>query len=146
MDKKGIKVNKDFIKDFIAKKGMKITALSKEMGHDQSYITNMLRSGSMPQTELKLLCLLTGMKEEDAVKTDNAPKKLEELSDQNTELIISYIQDLGKIHTDTLRELKELKDTFGKLMTSFNESQENHRVEAHKDSQQLLNYFKYGRK
>lgn len=146
MEKKGTKVNTAYIKDYLSKSGGKVTALSKEMGHEQSYLTNMLKKGSIPQPELKLLCLITGMDEKKVTQMDAVPEKQEALSDQNTELIISYIQDLGKIHTDMLREIKELKEMLGKSLTDIHESQENFRVEAHKDLQQTLNYFKYGRK
>ena len=146
MEKKGTKVNVSYIKNYICEKGLKITTLSKEMGHEQSYLTNMLKKGSIPQQELKLLCLITGMDEKNVTQMKTVPEKQEALSDQNTELIISYIQDLGKIHTDMLREIKELKEMLGKNLTDIHESQENFRVETHKDSQQILNYFKYGRK
>lgn len=116
-------VNESYIRAYFKENNINLRQESLNIGKSKAYLSNAIAKRELDKTAMLLLCHNTGMdfgsataKEEPEkalVKTDTAavsgggvtPSELREL----TELVISYIQDLGKIHTETLRELKETK-------------------------------------
>ncbi len=116
-------VNESYIRSHFKENNLNFRQESINIGKSKAYLSNAIAKHELDKTAMLLLCHNTGMdfvtatdKEEPEkalVKTDApavagggvTPSELREL----TELVISYIQDLGKIHTETLRELKETK-------------------------------------
>lgn len=140
MDKGIVKLDSKYIRETLKTTGHQTTALSKEMGHDGSYISACLKTGRMPCTEYRLMCLLTGL---DTNRAQLTEKTKEQASDENCEIIVSYIQDLGKIDSEILRTMKEEHEALMKAITELTDTLKDLKVENHKDSQQILNYFKY---
>ena len=151
-----IKLNSDYIRNHLNETKQSRRNLSQKMGFDNpNYISAILHEGKMPAPNFKLMCILTGMDEEKATYTE--PKKVEpetpsgepditKTMNENTELLVSYMQDLGKIHTELLREIKELKDIVGHGFEGTKDVLDSIKVQEHADSEKSLNYFKYGRK
>lgn len=135
--KKLIPINAEYIRDNIKGKGLTYTDLSIQMGKEQSYISYCLRRAEMAPAEIKFLSLLTGMDEvqmkvipklnpvsaSDLLKEDEKPSdafKTYAAINENTELVISYMQDLGKIQTEILRELKETRNLIKEMTEKHN--------------------------
>lgn len=134
-------VNKDYIREYCKENGISLKQASIDIGKSRSYLNSVaFKSEEIDMTTMLLLCHVTGMDFDEATKkvvpVEPAPvhkavqavpvstvtqDDLKEL----TELVITYIQDLGKIHTDTLRELKEtksmLKESIDKQQREFHE-------------------------
>ena len=115
---KPVPINVDYLKSYCYQKRLKVTDISLSMGMSKAFISKCIYEGKMLPSNIKHLCMLTGMDEgellkcnvKDEQKPSVADDKLTETMTQNTELVITYIQDLGKIHSDLLREVKELKE------------------------------------
>lgn len=134
-------VNEEYIREYFKKHDLSLTKVSEDLGKNRSYLNSVaFKSGKVDKTVMLLLCNLTKMDFEEATQERTVAKEkpaqktvqavpvstvtqddLKEL----TELVITYIQDLGKIHTDTLRELKEtksmLKEAIDKQHREFHE-------------------------
>lgn len=133
---KVIKIDTDYIRQFMKDNKKRLDRLSTEMGHAHAFMTQRLQAGQMQISDVKLMCLLTGMKEEDVKKKEEPapPDKSADLM-QAAELVVSYIQDLGKIESDMLREIKELREDLKTALTLMNTRLE-----------KQYNFFKYEKK
>lgn len=117
MKVKMVPVNATYIREYLAEKGLKQAKLGEELGYGKSYMQTALARGVLPMAQIKALCVVTGM---DYKKATTVEKHAEKVADTGggvtiaelrelTEMIISYMQDLGKIQSDILRELKDMK-------------------------------------
>lgn len=127
--KRLIPINAEYIGTYINDHSFRRTALSEEMGYDKAFLGKCLKRAEMAPADIKFLSLLTGMDEKqmkvvpklNPVRACDIPDAIPDVSDafktysainENTEIVVSYIQDLGKILSDTLRELRETKAMF----------------------------------
>lgn len=140
-----VNLNVEYIKEQIKAKGIRQIDLGPKLGHNKSYVSSAFYSKTMPQAEFSLLCLLIGADEKKARMTSGGEKK-EQTSDENCEIIVSYIQDLGKIETEMLRQMRDEHEAVMKVLNEISETLKDLKAEEHRDSQQVLNYMKYGRK
>ena len=104
-----VKLDSGYIRKFFKDNGLSIRGMSREMGKKEAYLESRLYSRTMALSDFKLMCLMAGMKEEDKQAEPEKKVDVKGCIDENTELVISYIQELGKIQTELLRELKEMK-------------------------------------
>ena len=119
-----VHINGKYIREHFKKHGLNLAQESRNIGKSNGYLHQILKAGSVDKTAMLLLCHNTDMDFVRATAKEEPLKK--ELSEKDTptnstggvtpgelreltELVVSYIQDLGKIHTETLRELKETK-------------------------------------
>lgn len=116
-----VHINEKYIREHFKINKLNFAQESRNIGKSNAYLSQMISTGAIDKTAMLLLCHNTDM---DFVKATESPaqkavKKEETLPATGgvtqgelrelTELVVSYIQDLGKIHTETLRELKETK-------------------------------------
>lgn len=121
-----VHVDAKYVKKYFKENHLVQGQESVNIGKSYSYLSVVLPKGEIDKTALMLLCHNTGMDYDRATSKDTEKVSVkakggthsepviaqgvtsEELKEL-TELVITYIQDLGKIHSDTLRELKETK-------------------------------------
>ena len=129
-------INGKYVRQYFKANHLSLSSESLNIGKSHAYISMCLTKKEIDKTAMLLLCHNTEMDFKKATEKETVEKKTasvqvkdgthqepvikqgvtsEELREL-TELVITYIQDLGKIHTDTLRELKETK-TLLKEMT-----------------------------
>ena len=101
-----VEINSKYIDSFIKKNGMSRREVSRSIGTEGNYVTNCLLKGTMNKSILLFMCTLTGMDYKEATTIGKADKP-ETVSTENAELLISYIQDVGKIASDIVREVRE---------------------------------------
>lgn len=113
----GRNINVEYLRERLKASGKKAADVSKEMGFAGNYLSVSFAEKRMNDTALRLLCSVIdadyGKAKEDRQATKPAADvtggvtadELKEL----TELVVSYIQDVGKIQSDVVRELRELK-------------------------------------
>lgn len=139
-------LDSEYIKGFLKEHGFVQRNVSLKMGYHSNYLADCLNKKAMRKRDLTFLCLLTGMDEKDATIVKQEKTNDQVANDENCEIIVSYIQDIGKIQTELLRTIKEEHEEIMKTMSEIMETLKDFKVEGHKDNQLLLNYFKYGRK
>lgn len=129
-----VPVNKAYIREYLRDHGLQATKVSEAIGKSKTYISGTIyQVDEIDMTVMLLLCHVTGMDFDEATKKaapvmpapetpqsvptgSVTPEELKEL----TELVISYIQDLGKIHSDVLRELKETRGMLKEVLDKHN--------------------------
>lgn len=120
--KKMENLNRSYINEFFKQHGLNKSKLGSEMGCADSYISMCLSRGTMGKTELLFLCDKTGVDYEKATSTE---KPVKDCGSDMAEIIVSYIQDVGKIQDDTRREVREtkamLKETLDKLNNTLHD-------------------------
>lgn len=137
-------INAKYVRQYFKAQHLSLASESVKIGKSNGYLSVCLTRKEIDKTAMLLLCHNTEMDYKKATEKEVAEKKTatvqvkdgthqdpvikqgvtsEELKEL-TELVITYIQDLGKIHTDTLRELKETK-------TLLKEMTEKHNREFH---------------
>lgn len=138
-----VNINQEYIRKYFAEHNLALQTESKGIGKSRSYLHAMFKLGSMDKTGMLLLCHNTGMdfekatalpvKKEATISIKNTNTHSEPAITQGvtkeelrelTELVISYMQDLGKIHSDTLRELRETRTALKEVLDK--ESRELH--------------------
>lgn len=119
-----VHVNKRYIRQYLKDHNLQATKISEAIGKSKTYLSGTVyQADEIDMTVMLLLCHVTGMDFDEATKrevpVEPTPKTVSEGSavtqdalKELTELIITYIQDLGKIHSDVLRELRETKAMF----------------------------------
>lgn len=119
-----------YIKEYLASKGISNPAAGQMVRRSSKFISSALNRRRIDEGILAFLCSMTGMDEERA-KTIPQKKQKEEPKEEpqekaaddalmlHTEMVVSYMQDLGKIQTDTLRELRELRHEQKELITKL---------------------------
>lgn len=111
-----VEINPVYLKEAIKKVGKTAAQVSREMGLDGNYLSASFNRKTMSDTTLRFLCTLIGADYKTATTMeDKKPKEpqvggvtSDELKEL-TEIVISYIQELGKIESDIIRELRELR-------------------------------------
>lgn len=135
-------INGKYVRQYFKAQHLSLASESVNIGKSHAYISMCLTRKDIDKTAMLLLCHNTGMDYKKATENDEKKTATVQVKDgthqdpvikqgvtseelkELTELVITYIQDLGKIHTDTLRELKETK-------TLLKEMTEKHNREFH---------------
>lgn len=157
-----IRINSDLLKNEFKKKGIIASNVSKTFGYGANTISACLSRNEMTEEMVDKLSLLLNLKKEDIMLPPETNKNVQVQKSPKTDAdkIISYICDIGKIQTDTLRELKELHDEMCKYMQAINtnmidataemhqtsEAVRNHGVATNQNMNKIHNLIKYGGK
>ena len=157
-----VPINSELIKNAFKEKGLSMSATSRLFGYGANTISAALSSGKMQEGMLDKIILLLNLKKEDIILQDEAEQvdAKQEKPDTETDKIISYICDIGKIQTDILRELKTIHDDAKQLLTAVNtniidttselhqavENVKNHAVATNQNMNKIHNLMKYGGK
>lgn len=172
-----VKINVDALKAAFKKAGRTYAEADRMFGLTTNRISSCMYQGSMRQDELERICMLLNVKFEDMKAKE--PEKLKEQKEPGVKAggeayeqamlyavtnaskqIVSYIQDLGKIQTDLLREIKELRadirraneasytqaDELAKQAHAAAEKAGNYYVAANGHLNKIYNQMKYGAK
>ena len=127
-----IYINAAYLDELISGNDWNKAELCRELGYSVSYLNYCLTSGRMDVTAARYACVLLNGNYENltkrpAPKKKTAPKKnatmdvtkaivratdIKEEGDamDAAELIVSYIQDVGKINSDIVREIRGLRE------------------------------------
>lgn len=160
-----VRVNSNYIRDYLKQSEWSMVEVSKRLGKCKSWLCTALNNGEMEVHLFEFMCLLTDMDKNTAKLKDRPAedkKILQDASEEakkafdvcqcmedNTELIVSYIQDVGKImseinskNRDVLEEVKGLReDLKNTTQTIINST-----ATLNGSIRDLLNYWKYQRK
>lgn len=156
-----LKINSTLIKEAFRKSGINMSAASKLLGYGSSTLSSRLSQKEMTEEMVDKIVDLMNLKKSDIVifpKSSGGVECKKEAGD--TDKIISFICDVGKIQTDMLRELKELHDDMNKFMQAINtniidttaelhqtsENVRNHSVSTNEKMNKIHNLMKYGGK
>lgn len=137
-----IPINSELIKNAFKEKGLSMSATSRLFGYGANTISANLNSGKMQEGMLDKIILLLNLKKEDII-LQHEPEQVyteQEKPDTETNKIISYICDIGKIQTDILRELKELHDDTKTLLTAVNTNIIDTTTELHQTTENVRNF------
>ena len=103
-------INAEYMNEMIKAAGKTKDGLSQEMGFGRSYLNNAQARNKMQKLSAKYLCAVMNG---DYEKLTTMPKVKERKPVGNetdtAEIIVSYIQDVGKINSDIVREIRELR-------------------------------------
>ena len=157
-----IRINSELIKNEFKKKGIIAANVSRTLGYGSNTIAVCLSRSEMREEMIDKLSLLLNLKKEDIILPQDTSKNVHVQKSPKTETdrIVSYICDIGKIQTDILRELKELHDDMNKFMQAINtniidttaelhqtaEAVRNHGVATNQNMNKIHNLMKYGGK
>lgn len=137
-----IPINSELIKNAFKEKGLSMSATSRLFGYGANTISANLNSGKMQEGMLDKIILLLNLKKEDII-LQHEPEQVymeQEKPDTETDKIISYICDIGKIQTDMLRELKELHNNIKELLTAVNTNILDGNTENHGTAENIKNF------
>ena len=158
-----VAINSELIKNAFKEKGLSMSATSRLFGYGANTISSNLNYGKMNEEMIDKIILLLNLKKEDIIlrpEPEQAGGVEQEKPDTETNKIISYICDIGKIQTDILRELKTIHDDARQLLTAVNtniidttselhqavENVKNHAVATNQNMNKIHNLMKYGGK
>lgn len=165
-----VKINVDALKAAFKKAGRTYAEADRMFGFTTNRISSCMYSGSMRQDELERICMLLNVKFEDMkAKEPEKPKEQKEpvvkaggeayeqamlyAVTNASKQIVSYIQDLGKIQTDLLREINELRADIRRAneatiaqASAAAEKANNYYVAASGRMEKIFNQMKYGAK
>lgn len=127
---------------------LKQSDISRALGHHENHISANLSYGKMEADLLDKLCMILGIDKADVIRKapQEKPQKpqggVEENPDPDagTEKIISYICDLGKIQSELLRELHDLRGDTKELLNAVNTNILDGNVEAHNTAENVKNF------
>lgn len=137
-----IPINSELIKNAFKEKGLSMSATSRLFGYGANTISANLNSGKMQEGMLDKIILLLNLKKEDIILQDE-PEQVhteQEKPDTETDKIISYICDIGKIQTDILRELKELHNNMNDFLKAVNTNVIDTTSELHQTTENIKNF------
>lgn len=138
-----ISINSELIKNAFKEKGLSMSATSRLFGYGANTISSNLNYGKMNEEMIDKIILLLNLKKEDIIlqpKPEQVGGVKQEKPDTETDKIISYICDIGKIQTDILRELKELHDDTKTLLTAVNTNIIDTTTELHQTTENVRNF------
>ena len=137
-----ITINSDLLKKEFKRRGMIVANVSRTLGYGSNTISACLSRSEMKEEMIDKLSLLLNLGKEDIILPPEGNETAHTQKGQKTETdrIISYICDIGKIQTDILRELKELHDEMNKHMQAINTNMIDATVEMHHTSEAVRNH------
>lgn len=159
-----IYIDVDKLKEEFTKRGISIKDAGRQMGRSEKYIFNKFVNGALSPADAKIIAALFGINPVTYVIDEPKIMKPQVVvgkgSIADTDKIISYICDVGKILTDILRETKEMRDDIKALLTAINtnvidttselhqasEAIRNHGVATNQNMNKIHNLMKYGGK
>lgn len=130
-----VHINQKYVKQYFKEHHLTQEKEPVGIGKSHSYLSVVIPKGEIDKTAMMLLCHNTGMDFKKATEEETAtiltkaaihsnPVYTQGVSSEElkelTELVITYIQDLGKINSDILRELKEAKTALKELAEKHN--------------------------
>lgn len=138
-----VAINSELIKNAFKEKGLSMSATSRLFGYGANTISSNLNYGKMQEEMIDKIVLLLNLKKEDII-LQSEPEQVggveQEKPDTETDKIISYICDIGKIQTDMLRELKELHNNIKELLTAVNTNILDGNTENHGAAENIKNF------
>lgn len=172
---KPVSINVEFLNEAFEKEGLKKATVSKLLGYNDKAVSNWFVRGKMPSGIFEKICDVLSVKPEDAIMPEQEPADKEQppaagepsasmaqaliyATNKSNDTIISYIQDVGKIMTDMLREnrelrteLKLLKDQLAvqqnstlKILNAMADRNDRFFVSSNSIMNKILNQMKYG--
>ena len=118
-----IPIDVERFKQEFHKKGITLSDASKSLGKSRCYFNAKVERGFVSKMDQIVIEHEFGIRPE--LYAAKKEKPMETVSTENTELIISYIQDLGKILGDIAREVREERtQTSGLLEKLYKEAHE----------------------
>ena len=143
-----IHIDSNRIRQAFNDRNLKQSDISRALGHHENHISANLSYGKMDIELLDKLCMILGINKNDVIRK-TPPKKTQKPQggvekgpdpDAGTEKIVSYICDLGKIQTEMLRELHDLRSDRKELLNAVNTNILDGNVEAHNTAENVKNF------
>lgn len=135
-------IKSEVLKQAFLDRGLTQRGISVALGRQENHIASCLNIGKMDEDLLEKICVILGIPV-DSVKKQ-PPEKREKpqggVTHGDQDKIISYICDLGKIQTDMLREIKELRNGIKELLTAVNTNILDGNTESHNAAENIKNF------
>lgn len=135
--RESIYINGVYLEEILSESTWSKAKLSEELGYSKVYLNNCLSRERMDLTAARYACLLLNGNYEKLTKRptprDTAPKQKpgeatasnKDVVMESTELVVSYIQDIGKIMQDIMRLIRDLRaeqnESNAKLYTTLHD-------------------------
>lgn len=134
-------IKSEVLKQAFVDRGLTQRGISVALGRQENHISSCLNIGKMDEDLLEKICVILGIPVSDVKK--QPPEKREKPQGgvkSDPDKIISYICDLGKIQTDMLRELKELRNDIKELLAAVNTNILDGNTENHNAAENIKNF------
>lgn len=115
-----ITFNVEYVRNGVKSAGKNMRILSESVGMSKNALSACLNSGRIDKLFLRYLCAELGL-DYDRATTLPEEKPVSTVGAMDTaELIVSYIQDVGKINSDIVREVRETRGKTDEALVKLN--------------------------